>query len=339
MKTNLNSTGRLILATLVALGVSLAGCSKREESGLSPAAAVKRVTLRQEWFPNSNYAGAIYGAKRFAAKHHIQLVIQPGSDNIDPVKTVISGESLFGDAAADKIVAANSKGADLVIIGVLNNDSPTCFLTKAEANIRTPNDFVGKKVGVLTGTSTEYVYRAMLAKCHLDKSQFTEIEAPFDLATFIAGAYDVRPAFVYDEPVSLDLQNVAYNIISPRDYGVSFLGTVYFTKRKLIEEQPQLVQNFIDTVADGWRAALKSPAEAIDLIKEFDPTIDAKRETLSLRKSLSLFQGKAGHPLTLNRESWDAMLAELVHLGVIPGNYQDHSLALQFVDDYYKRNQ
>ena len=103
---------------------------------------------------------------------------------------------------------------------------------RKDSGVATPADFKGKKVGVLTGTSTEYVYRMLLSKLGIPKSSFTEIEAPFDLATFLAGEYDVRPAFIYDEPVSLDLKQVQYSIIQPEKFGVVFLGTVYFTTKK-----------------------------------------------------------------------------------------------------------
>ena len=65
-------------------------------------------------------------------KHKLEIEIEPGSDNIDPVKMVISGQNTFGDAGADKILAANERGADLVVIGVLNCNSPTCFIAKYE---------------------------------------------------------------------------------------------------------------------------------------------------------------------------------------------------------------
>src|SRR5690348_8943537 len=118
-------------------------------NGSRAIAQIPTVTLRQEWFPNSNYAGAVFAAREFATRNGIRLVVQPGADNIDPIKLVLSGESTFGDAGADRVIQANQKGADLVVIGVLNNNNPTVFLAKQDQGIKTPSDFVGKRVGVL----------------------------------------------------------------------------------------------------------------------------------------------------------------------------------------------
>ena len=64
------------------------------------------VSLRQEWFPNSNYCGVIFAKEEFASRNGLKINIVPGSDNIDPVKMVISGSNDFGDASADKVLEA-----------------------------------------------------------------------------------------------------------------------------------------------------------------------------------------------------------------------------------------
>jgi ABC-type nitrate/sulfonate/bicarbonate transport system substrate-binding protein len=329
------------ILVLVGIGVATALATFYFYKGTQGSATRSNtVSLRQEWFPNSNYAGALVGAKDFASSNGIKLVVQPGADNIDPVKLVLSGESTFGDAGADRIIAANQKGADLVIIGVLNNDSPTVFLAKEEAKIGSPFDFTGKKIGVLTGTSTEYVYRALLRKLRIDKSSFTEVEAPFDLASFIIGAYDVRPAFIYDEPVSLDIQKIRYSTIRPKDFGISFLGTVYFTRRKFVEEQPELVRAFIRTVAQGWIAALKYPELAIGYLKDFDKAgIDENRELQSLKKSREYFVGFNGQVLRVNPQILEETLRNLRELGVIPDRPITTSVDMRFVEEFHRWKQ
>ncbi|MBK8370384.1 MAG: ABC transporter substrate-binding protein [Saprospiraceae bacterium] len=74
---------------------------------------------------------------------------------------VISEESEFGVASADRVMQANETGADLVVIGVINYKSPTCFLSRAEKNILKPKDFENKTVGILTGTNTELIYKIL----------------------------------------------------------------------------------------------------------------------------------------------------------------------------------
>lgn len=278
---------------------------------------ILKASLIQEWFPYSGYAGEVMAVYETAKNNNIEINLKQGADNIDPLKLVISGESEFGVASADRILQANETGADLVVIGVINYKSPTCFLSKIEKNIKTPKDFEGKKVGILTGTNTELIYRILKTRWSLDPSKIKEVEIPFDLGTFISGAYDVRPAFIYDETVSLDLQNISYNVLKPEDFGVDFIGTVYFTKRKTIEENPELVKRFIKSIKEGWKLALKEPEKAIKHLKEYDATIDENRELLSLKKGLSYFEGENKHVLYASKERWEHMTSDLIKLGFI----------------------
>lgn len=298
----------------------LCGCGNRQSKSAmteKDGGQLSKISLRQEWFPNSNYCGAVFAKEKFAKENGIELDIVQGAENVDPIKMVISGQNDFGDAGADMVIKAIAKGADLVIVGVVNVDSPTCFISKKEKNIKTPLDFINHKIGVLSGTNTESIYRALVNELGIDRKKLTEIDISFDLGTFILDKYDVRPAFVYDEPVSLDLQKIEYNIIRPKDYGISFLGTVYFTTRKMINERPKEVQAFINSIADGWRATVMYPHEAIELLKKEYDDIDSQRELLSLLKGKEYYSGRDGRILWANDTDWDGMISVLKKLGEI----------------------
>lgn len=313
----------IIIITFLAIG--LVGCESDEDN---------KVSLRQEWFPYAGYAGELMGIENAEG---IEITLEEGSDNVDPVKMVTSGTNDFGVASADRILTANEKGAELVVIGVINHNSPTCFLTKKESGILSPNDFKGKRVGILAGTNTEYIYKALKIKLNLDESQIDESDIPFDLATFIAGQYDVRPAFVYDETVSLDQQGIEYNIIEPKDYGIQFLGTVYFTRKETVEDHPELVQSFVNAMAIGWEKTIENPDKAIELLKEYDPSIDSQRELASLKKGLNYFKGQDGKVLYSDMESWKAMAETLIDLKVIKAYNLDESVDMQFVNQYHSK--
>jgi ABC-type nitrate/sulfonate/bicarbonate transport system substrate-binding protein len=327
MKNKILSIAIIALSTLV---FSCNNSSKNE---------TKTVTVRQEWFPNANYAGELVAAREYAKSENIEIKIEAGSDNIDPIKLVLSGKNDFGVVGADKVLMANESGANLVVIGVINYNSPTCFLALENKQIKTPKDFEGKTVGVLTGTATEYVYRALLSKSRVDVKKLKEVEAPFDLATFIAGSYDVRPAFIYDEPVSLDMQNLKYTIINPSEFGVSFIGTVYFTTKKMVNENPETVQAFINAVAKGWEKSIKQPAVAIKYLKEYDSNIDENRELKSLEKGLPFFTGYNNQVLTADLPHWEQMSNTLVELGLMKSSDLKNTIDTTFASNYHQKKQ
>ncbi|WP_421751078.1 ABC transporter substrate-binding protein [Croceimicrobium sp.] len=297
------------------------------------------VSLRQEWFPYAGYAGELIAVNETDEKYGLDIKLEAGSDNLDPIKLVLGGSNDFGVVSADRILTANEKGADLVVIGVINHASPTCFISKKEDNILEPEDFEGKRVGVLTGTNTEYVYKALKNKLSLNSNLITEVEISFDLGTFISGAYDVRPAFIYDETVSLDFNGISYRIIEPKDYDIHFLGTVYFTTRKILKEKPEVVEAFVKSMIEGWEKALSDPQKAIAYLKEYDPEIDANRELAAFQKGLDYFKGQQGKVLYAELKEWKEMSETLVKLGVLKEADLGNCINLQFVDKYYSEKQ
>jgi ABC-type nitrate/sulfonate/bicarbonate transport system substrate-binding protein len=325
------------LLSLLLIVLQLVGCgSDNKKSDKDEEAALRKVSLRQEWFPNSNYCGAIFAQEKFATPNGIEISIVAGADNIDPIKLVLSGANDFGDAGADRVIEAIGKGVDLVVIGVVNLHSPTCFVARKDKNIKTPYDFPGHKIGVLTGTSTEYVYRALMKKLEIDTKQVKEIEVPFDLGTFLIGEYDVRPAFIYDEPVSLDLQGIDYELIEPRHYGIQFMGTVYFTRREMVESDRQSVQAFVNSVADGWKATLAYPELAIEYLKKNYPDIDSNRELNALIKGAPYFAGKLDRVLWADPSDWEEMLAILRDLGKTEEVDLRKHIDNSFLETYYR---
>ena len=292
---------------------------------------VPRISLRQGWFPWAGYAGELIAMYDLDSIHGVDFVIEPGADDIDPMKMVLSGSNDFGITSAEAIVTANEKGANLVVIGVVNYKSPTCFISLAENNIKSPYDFEGKKVGILTGSETETVYRTLVKKLNLDTKKITEVEAPYDLKTFINKAYDVYPGFIYSEPIALELQNIKYNLIKPEDYGVELIGAVYFTSRSMINKKPELVQAFVDIISAGWKEALENPEKAIEYLKKYDNSIDYQRELASLMKGKEYFAGEDNRVLYASDSSWMELNKALRELGKVG---PDNDISKSFDNDF-----
>lgn len=321
---------RKISALLLLLtGLLLQGCNN---SG--PTGAHTKVTLRQEYFANASYVGEVVATNETASKNGLDLTLIEGSDEIDPIKMVISGQDKFGVAGADRIFTANQSGADLVVLGVVNYINPTVFLAKEELGIRTPKDFEGHKVGVITGNNTEMIYRTLVKRANIDPKKIKEVEIPFDLATFITGAYDIRPAYIFDETVSLDKANIKYTIVKPQDYGVQFIGTVYFTKRETVRNEPELVQKFVNSIAAGWESAIQNPEKALSFLGSYNKTIDVSRERLSFSKGVDYFKGENDKVLMVSKDRWIQMGNALKELGLIKEvntNFIDNT----FIEKYH----
>lgn len=287
------------------------------ESQPSTETSEPEVVLRQEWFPYSGFSGEVAAAKRFASSYGFKLKIQPGAEDVDPIKLVLAKQADFGVVGADLLITAIAKGYPLVAVGMVNDRSPTCFLVKEDSGIDGPKDFIGKRVGILAGTNTERIYSVMMQRAHVNRKKIREVTVPFELQTFLLGRYDVRPAFVYDEPVTLDSKAFKYKIINPETYGVNFVGTVYFTRKEMVNEHPDTVLHLVQALIRGWKFALAHPNEAIhDLVQEY-PGLDADREERSLIAGREYFVDASDKPLSGTRGRWENTIKGLEEIGEI----------------------
>lgn len=331
-----------IIALLMAGLLIAPSCGRNDGPSPSPSPAPssppQRVTLRQAWFPWSGYAGELEAAQNYARSNGLDLVVEKGADDVDPIKLVVAGGNDFGVGSAEYVVNASQKGADLYIIGVINYQSPTCFIALEDKKVSSFGDFKGKKVGVLTGTETETVYKLLKLKGIIDPAGIKEVEAPFDLASFITTkSYDIRPAYIYDEPVSLDAKGIKYTIVKPDEF-VSLISGVYFTSGKMLRESPDKVRSFVFSVAQGWEKALSDPDGAIRLLAEYDKGVDAKKELQSLKVGAPYFAGEGGRILWASPKRVDEFAGAMVDLKEAPS--KDDVLKwfdLRFVNEYHQK--
>lgn len=321
---------KIALLILCAFLVIVSSCQKKQDDHKRQ----KEISLIEGWFPWTGYIGGLYAEEIADSLYGLQFKIVDGADNIDPVQMVLSNKYLFGVAGAEAIVSANlNTNADLVAIGVVNYKSATCFLSLKEKSIHSVKDFQGKKIGILLGTETETIYQALKKKNGISAE---EENVPFDLQTFLLGTYDVRPGFTYDEEVTLQINNKDYNIIYPQDYGVSILGAVYFTRRKTIEQYPELVQQVVSSIALGWEKALLDPDNAVQLLISHDPkNLDEKREKLAFEKGAEYFRGEDDWTLYASDNSWNSFNDVLKLIGRVPKDFNisscyDNSFVLNF---------
>jgi len=323
----------VVLALLAVLFVII-----RQTGSPRPAdAGAQSYSLREEWIPWMGYTGAVVAEAKGYFGPNFNLDIRPGGLESDPIKLVASGVDTFGVAGAERVAQAVEKGAPLVIIGSVNYRSPTVFVTLQESGITEPAQWVGKKVGVLSGSNTEIVYRALLAKLGIRKESLQEVEISFDLPAFIRGTFDVLPAFAYDEPITLRKEHVDIYVLDPSSHGIKAMGNVYFTTREMVETHPDVVQAFITGVLKGWTYAFAHPDESISLLAAVDSKLDLAKEKESLLAARPYFEGEGHRLLEFRREDIQAEIEMLRSIGELgPSLNADAFITTKFVENAHR---
>src|SRR5687768_2822866 len=83
-----------------------------------PETNLQKATLTLKWLYDPGFAGEMVATKNGYMKDEgLDLTIQPGGFEIDPIRLVAAEASQFGVAGADTFLIARSRGIPIVAIG------------------------------------------------------------------------------------------------------------------------------------------------------------------------------------------------------------------------------
>ena len=180
-------TSGLMLGAPLLAACSSASSASSASSSASKAAPAKTAalgagTLRLPWLETVEFAGPFIADTNgyYKAAGFSSFTLTPGGPTATPVETeLVAGKALFGISTPDLAASAVVKGAGLKIIGATFQKNPYAVLSLASKPISTPQDMVGKKIGV--AALDESAWTAFLKANHIDPASITAVPVQTDL--------------------------------------------------------------------------------------------------------------------------------------------------------------
>ncbi len=221
------------------------------------------VTLQLKWQHQFQFAG-YYAANTqgFYRDAGLDVEIVPATESVDPIQAVINGDADFG-VGTSELVLWRSRGAPVVVLGVIFQHSPLLLLAPQRDDIDSLHSLIGKRVAIEPNSAE------LLAYLHdegIDISQLDVVDHGFSPTGLIDGSLDAMSAYSSDEPFLLQQEGLGYMTFSPRSAGIDFYGDVLFTTEAVIQQHPERVQAFLDASMAGWRYAFDNEEAMIDYI-------------------------------------------------------------------------
>lgn len=207
----------------------------------------------------------------FFKKHGLDanLIYIPGGSVV--VQTLLSGEVLMGVSGPGAVIRANLGGADFVYVGA--NSNRIDFVILAHKNIKSVQDLRGKRIGIgRYGGGPDYTGRIVFEKLgmRVDKDViFTQTLGgqPTRLAMLQSGAID---GVVISPPATLQAKQMGFNAVL--DYATiipNYFSSGYFTTRKLIRDNPRLVETIVKALLDGTRYVTSNEDGTVKLLSRY----------------------------------------------------------------------
>jgi ABC-type nitrate/sulfonate/bicarbonate transport system substrate-binding protein len=287
--------GGLRLAGGVALlgGLGTVGDAVLGGAQVAGAASLTPISFQLGWLTNTEFAGTYLAAsKGYYAKAGLEVKVLPG-EGVDVEGIVGAGKAIVGDSNADTCSAAVAQGADLKIIGAKYQKNPFCMISSAKKPIKTPQELIGKKVGVnaynFTGWSTFLAING-ISKSQVDTVNEGYTSGPEALAD---GRVDAWMGFITNEPTVLELSGFEVSTFLLASFGYEVYADIYETTSSAIANNKEELVEFLRAEREGWETDLSSPATGLNLTMSLYGKklgLDAKQQGLENSAQLALIK-------------------------------------------------
>ncbi|HEY4614633.1 MAG TPA: ABC transporter substrate-binding protein [Citricoccus sp.] len=267
-RTVLGGLGALALGGLVGCGNGT-GSTGAPDSG---SGAREAVTYQLSWTHSVQFGGTYLARERGLFEDlGLDVTLAAGGPNVAGDANTVSGAALMNVSVADGVARSTAEGADLVIIGAQYQKSPVTILSLADAPLTTPQDLVGRKIGV-AGTDTPGL-EAFLSINNLDRDQMEFVPSQYDPAVLTAGQVDGLYCFYNDLPVALAVQGIEGHSMLLADHGYDPMSQTYTVLRSSLEDEAtrDRIVRLLRGDVRGWQLYREDPQAAAELTVETYP--------------------------------------------------------------------
>lgn len=202
---------------------------------------------------------------------------------------------------------AREKGIPIVALAVIYRKSPFVLFSLKETGIDTPQELVGKKVGVKLGGNEELTYRALLKNAGVDSKRLEEIPVKFDITPLLTKQIDVWPGYAINEPITAEEQGYPVNLIWPSDYGVNLYADTLFTTEEMIRTKPDVVRKVVEATLKGWEEELENPEQAVTYTLQYSDKLTREHEIKMMNASIPLLKPDNNPVGFMDRAVWASM--------------------------------
>jgi len=248
------------------------------------------------WVKNVESAGEYIADSKgyFTAAGFSSVNLIAGGPNATPQETVVQTKrALIAVSSLDATSAAISKGANLICIGAQYQKNPFCIMSPAAKPIKTPQDMIGKKIGVQAPNDS--IWTAFLQANSIDPSKVTKVPVSFDPTPLTQGTVDAWFSFITNEPIALKQKNFDTVTFLLADFNYPEVGNAYIVRTDSLQSDRAKVLAAMAADIKGWLESLGNHQEGADLAaNKYGQGLDATEQALeSAAQNLLITAGSA----------------------------------------------
>lgn len=298
---------------------------------------LEKVTFGTNWLAQDEHGGFYQAiATGIYKQHGLDVAIKMGGSQVPTGTQLLMGGAVdfFMGYGIDAINAV-AEGIPKITVAAIFQKDPQCLIAHPNTGVTTLADLKGRPIYISAAANVTY-WPFLKSRYGFTDDQKRPYN--FNPGPFLADKTSAQQGYITSEPYAIEKQGGFKPLVFLlADYGYTSYATTIETKTELVENNPDLVQRFVDASIEGWYSYLENPAPGNELIKKDNPEMTDDQIAYGLQKLKEygiIISGdveKQGIG-TMNEALWQSFFKTMVEAGIFPPhvNYKD-AFTLQFV--------
>ena len=256
---------KLLIMLLIIPMMVMTGCKK------DPS----QITVVLDWTPNTNHTGLYVAVENgYFSDNDLEVEIIQPSGTSEPL--VAANTAQFGISAQEYVIAARANDLPVVSIASIIANNTSGFISRESSNIQSPKDFEGKTYCGWGSPTESSIIKEMV---EADGGNFANVEITtnyLDIFTDVNEDCDFFWVFEGWQVEKAKLDEIDYNYMSMLDYSdnLNFYTPVIITNEKMIEENEEVVESFMEAIQKGYQYAIDNPEESANILIKHVPELN-----------------------------------------------------------------
>ncbi len=353
--TPLSSTAKLNRRHLLQLGAMTLGAGscwiRHQERAQSqqrgPTLIVQNplqsVTYGTNWFAQAEHGGFYQAVAQGTYQDYgLDVTIRMGGPQVNGTQLLVSGAIDFYMGSGADAIQAVQEGLPKITVAAIFQKDPQVLLAHPGTGVESLADLKGRPILIAASSQTTF-WPFLKARFGFTDDQIRPYN--FNLAPFLQDQQSGQQGYLTSEPYAIQTEGGFEPVVLLlADFGYSPYATTIETKRNQAEQDPDLVQRFVDASIKGWYDYFEDPEPAHALIKQDNPEMTDGQLAYSFDKLQEygiVLSGEAENQGigAMTPQRWQTLFESLVASDIVRADVDyTQAFSLDFVNkgkDYY----
>lgn len=278
------ATGAGVLAACTGGEQPSSEASPASPTAPSPAGELTKVSYGTNWFAQAEHGGFYQAvATGIYEAYGLDVSIKMGGPQVNGTQLLMGGAIDFFMGYGSDAIKAVEEGIPKITVASIFQKDPQILVAHPETGADSLEDLKGRPIFISSAANVTY-WPFLKARFGFTDDQKRPYN--FNPGPFLADKNAVQQGYLSSEPLSIAKEGGFEPVVFLlADFGYDPYSTTIECKRELVEQNPDLVQRFVDASIKGWYSYLEDdPSPANELIKQDNPEMTDEQIAYGIEK-------------------------------------------------------